>query len=418
MTKIKLILLFLSISYTSNFAANITISGKITNSKTKQPIEFANISIKGTTIGTITNTDGEFEILIPGKFKNRQIFVSYVGYKTYSTPILQIANNFLNIELENIGITINEILVITDSPQELIRKALRKIPHNYSDQAIIYTSFFRETVKENEKAIEMVEAVLDIYKYSYADTNLKEKEKIRLVKGRELESYEPAVFKNIVISGGVKAGATNDIIHYPGTFLQEKYFDSYEYQYKGSTEHNNRRVYVIAFDQKEEIKKSYYKGKIYIDVESLAFVKVEYAYSEKGIMYYRPSLVEQGIMSLLGLNFEIKELSANINYNLVGDKWYLKNINVRGALSLSKESKNKFANYEYDLNLLVTNIKIENVKEFTKEELISSNKRIADQVKEYEKNYWDEYNTLKSSTRDKKAIKGILRTKKEVKDTR
>ena len=242
-------------------AENVTISGRIINSKTKQPIEFANISIKGTTIGTITNMDGEFEILIPYKFKNRLISISYIGYKTYSTPILQITNNFLNIELDNIGITIDEVVVITDSPKELIRKALRKIPDNYPDKAIIYTSFFRETVKENELPIEMVEAVLDIYKYSYADPNLKEKEKIRLVKGRELESYEPAVFQNIVINGGVKGGATNDIIHYPGTFLQEKYFDSYEYQYKGRTEHNNRRVYVIAFDQKEEIKKSYYKFK-------------------------------------------------------------------------------------------------------------------------------------------------------------
>lgn len=417
MKRIKLLLLLLNISYISVFSENIIISGKIINSKTKQPIEFASISIKGTTIGTITNSDGEFEILIPEQFKNRQISVSYIGYKTYSTPILKITNNFLNVELENIGITIDEVVVITDSPQELIRKAIRKIPDNYSDKAIIYTCFFRETVKENERPVEMVEAVLDIYNYSYADPNLKEKEKIRLVKGRELESFEPAVFKNIVISGGVKAGATNDMIHYPGTFLQEKYFDSYEYHYKGSTEHNNRRVYVIAFDQMEEIKKAYFKGNIYIDVESLAFVKVEYAYSEKGIMYYRPSLVTQGIMTFMGLNLEIKELSANVNYNLIGDKWYLKNINVHGALSLSKERKGEFADYEYNLNLLVTDIEIENVKEFTDEELINSKKRIADQVKEYEKNYWDEYNTLKSSTRDKKAIKDILRIKKEVRDT-
>lgn len=414
---LKLFLLLFNISYISIFAGNITISGKIINSKTKQPIEFANISIIGTSTGTITNMDGEFEILISEKFKKRQISVSYIGYKTYSIPIFQIKDKFLNVELVNIGITIDEIVVTTDSPQELIRKALRKIPDNYSDKAIIYTCFFRETVKENEKAIEMVEAVLDIYKFSYANPNLKKKEEIRLVKGRELESFEPAVFQNIVISGGVKAGATNDIIHYPGTFLQEKYFDLYEYQYKGNTEYNNRRVYVIVFDQKEEIKKPYFKGKIYIDVESLAFVKVEYAYSEKGIMYYRPSLVEQGVMTFMGLNLEIKELSANINYNLVGDKWYLKNINVHGAFSLSKERKSKFADYEYNLNLLVTGIEIENVKEFTDEELINSNKRIADQVKEYEKNYWDEYNTLKSSSNDKKSIKRILRTKKEIRDT-
>jgi hypothetical protein len=47
----------------------VTIKGKIIDAKTSDPIFAANVGIKGTTIGTRSDFDGNFELKIPYKKK-------------------------------------------------------------------------------------------------------------------------------------------------------------------------------------------------------------------------------------------------------------------------------------------------------------------------------------------------------------
>lgn len=58
-------------------ATRITFQGQVVDSITGLPIDFVNISEKGTTNGTITNLDGEFSMIVkPGS----EIHFSYLGY--------------------------------------------------------------------------------------------------------------------------------------------------------------------------------------------------------------------------------------------------------------------------------------------------------------------------------------------------
>jgi len=58
-------------------ATRITFQGQVVDSITGLPIDFVNISEKGTTNGTITNTDGQFSMIVkPGS----EINFSYLGY--------------------------------------------------------------------------------------------------------------------------------------------------------------------------------------------------------------------------------------------------------------------------------------------------------------------------------------------------
>lgn len=63
------------------FAQNGTLSGKIIDAKTMEPIIGANVVIEGTTVGSATDLDGIFEIknLKPGTYS---VVVSFVTYKT------------------------------------------------------------------------------------------------------------------------------------------------------------------------------------------------------------------------------------------------------------------------------------------------------------------------------------------------
>ncbi|MEM7108582.1 MAG: carboxypeptidase-like regulatory domain-containing protein, partial [Bacteroidota bacterium] len=62
------------------------IKGKITESGTGEPVQFANVYFASTMIGTTSNPDGTFILnrFPEGKY---DLTVSFVGYNTYSKSI-------------------------------------------------------------------------------------------------------------------------------------------------------------------------------------------------------------------------------------------------------------------------------------------------------------------------------------------
>ena len=76
-------LLFLTFIATTMYAQNTgSIVGKLTDKEyNNEPLAFANVLIKGTTIGTTTDFDGlyAFENLSPGSYT---LLFSFVGYET------------------------------------------------------------------------------------------------------------------------------------------------------------------------------------------------------------------------------------------------------------------------------------------------------------------------------------------------
>jgi TonB-linked SusC/RagA family outer membrane protein len=73
----KLVLLFISICFFSITNAQFTVSGKITDQEGK-PLMGANVIIKGTSIGTVTDTDGKYSISISAE--DSILVFSFVGY--------------------------------------------------------------------------------------------------------------------------------------------------------------------------------------------------------------------------------------------------------------------------------------------------------------------------------------------------
>ena len=58
----------------------ITVSGVVKDKQTRKTLEYVNISIPGTNVGTITNNDGEFSIKVKNGLHARQVEVSHIGY--------------------------------------------------------------------------------------------------------------------------------------------------------------------------------------------------------------------------------------------------------------------------------------------------------------------------------------------------
>ena len=87
-------------------AQSKSISGKVLSAEDGQPIIGATIKVKGTSVGTITNVDGEFKISLQGDAKN--LVVSYVGMTTAEIQ----AVNGMTVKLQSDAKMIDEVLVV------------------------------------------------------------------------------------------------------------------------------------------------------------------------------------------------------------------------------------------------------------------------------------------------------------------
>ena len=75
----------------------------------------ANVVIKGTTNGTITDIDGNFDLSVPS---NATLQVSYIGYNTQDVPVGN--KSFLNITLKEDTETLDEVVVVGYGSQKKV----------------------------------------------------------------------------------------------------------------------------------------------------------------------------------------------------------------------------------------------------------------------------------------------------------
>src|SRR4051794_38338462 len=70
----------------TGFSQNATITGRVIDSKTQEPLPFANVFINNTTVGTATDDKGYFVLkkVPPGQV---EVVFSFVGYQTYQTKL-------------------------------------------------------------------------------------------------------------------------------------------------------------------------------------------------------------------------------------------------------------------------------------------------------------------------------------------
>jgi len=97
-----------------------TIEGIVINSQTNNPVSGANISIKYSTTGTFTDSNGRFSLKIESK-KNNVMLVSFVGFESQEIELeSQTLNNTVEIMLEPTNIQLNKSVVVTASRNELV----------------------------------------------------------------------------------------------------------------------------------------------------------------------------------------------------------------------------------------------------------------------------------------------------------
>jgi hypothetical protein len=112
------------------------IQGRVYNAKNNEPVEFATIAIFGTTIGSISDLDGNFIFtgLEPGYIELR---VSSVGFEPYVSEAIMVTNAkkvYMDIPLQEANVQLEEVVIkaspfrkIRESPVSLQRISIEEI---------------------------------------------------------------------------------------------------------------------------------------------------------------------------------------------------------------------------------------------------------------------------------------------------
>ncbi len=110
-TALPLIMIFIG---QKAFAQDQTVTGKVTNSMDGSPLEGVSITVKGTTLGTLTGSDGSFRLSIP-RSANTLVFTS-VGFAKQEVDIS--GKNNVDVSLVATDARMNEVVVVGYSSQK------------------------------------------------------------------------------------------------------------------------------------------------------------------------------------------------------------------------------------------------------------------------------------------------------------
>lgn len=126
-------LIMLAALWTNIFLANAqetVVQGKVTDATSGDPIPFANVVFKGTSIGSTTDFDGNF--LIKTHNPTDTLVASYIGYKSRSKAVKRDVQQTINFQLEEAITNLQEVIVKAgENPAfEILRKVVRNKNNN------------------------------------------------------------------------------------------------------------------------------------------------------------------------------------------------------------------------------------------------------------------------------------------------
>src|SRR5512133_908835 len=366
-------------------------TGRVIDHTTRKPVVFANVYLIGSSLGTVTNADGEFVLKVPTTELERKLGISNLGYKNMVISLSDLKDRENTLRLELAATPLEQVVIRSDDPLDLLRMAYRRIPENYNSDPEMQVGFYRETVKQNRSYVAVAEAVLDVYKSPY--TSLMDYDRVKIFKGRKSEDVKKMDTLMFKLQGGPKTSFLLDVVKNPGEILSEEYFDKYDFKFSGYASIDGRDNYVIQFDQKPDVDIALYKGTIYLDTKNMAISRIDFSFSDKALEIADNELVRKKPMDL---KIDVLGADYSVNYRVLNEKWYLNHVRTELVFKCDWKKKRYDATYTTALEMAVTDRNTENINKAKYRDQTRMTDIFADKVNSYkDENFWGDYNYIK-----------------------
>lgn len=378
--------------------------GSILDGKTRNELVFASITVSGTSISTISNSEGKFSIKIPTEKQNLSLIISFLGYKNKVVPIkdLKPEKNLLYLEPSNT--ILEEVVVKVLDAKNIFLAVLNNRLRNYGDKPIQMTGFYRETIRKRRTYVSLSESIVNIQKQPFSKVL---QDEINLFKGRKNTDYAKLDTVNFKLQGGPFSSLFIDLIKYPKLLFSDSAFELYDFSLEEITQINENQVLVLAFKQKPTNEDPLYFGKLYIDAKSLAVISANFQLNVKdktkaGLQFTRKKP--------FGVDIYPTEVRYQINYRQEGGQWIY--AYSRGDLTFKLNWDKRIFNtiYNTTFEMAITDWKIQNIPENQNTQKLKPNVIITDQVLSLaDPDFWGEYNIIEPEKSIEAAIRKIQR---------
>jgi len=154
-----------------NVFAQTEIKTKIVDFSTFLPIESASIYVKNTTIGTISNIDGKFVLLVPKEFERDTLIISSIGYKSFRTAISDF-DDTVDVFLDQDIASLDEVVLVASTRpktgNDIVLRAIERLSENLPEQPYLQKGFLRHKERNKKEYKWLIESALTLYDSSYA----------------------------------------------------------------------------------------------------------------------------------------------------------------------------------------------------------------------------------------------------------
>jgi hypothetical protein len=371
--------------------------GTILDSKTKNELTFASITVSGSNISTISNSEGDFLIKIPIYRQDASLIISYLGYKDKVISIKDLKQEKNLLYLEPINVQLKDVVVNGIDANKLFS-------NNYGDSTIQIIGFYRESIKKRRTYVSVLESIVNIEKMSFSSGV---QDQVNILKGRKNVDYTKLDTINFKLEGGLFTSLFIDLIKEPSNIFSENVFDLYNFRFEDITQINDKEVLIISFKQKSTLEDPdpLYSGKLFIDSKSLAIINATFKLNvenriKAGLIFTRKKPK--------GLDIYPTEVNYQVDYRQQNNKWIFSY--SRGDITFKLNWDKWIFNTSYNTTFELVNTNWENLDSQAQ---ISTQKLspyviMSDRItNSADINFWGEYNIIEPEKSIESAIKKI-----------
>jgi hypothetical protein len=374
-------------------------------------LPFATIALFETSLGSISNLQGEFSFKIPLDLSDPMMVVSYMGYRSKMLPVSYPLEDELIIELEKETIPLQEVIIRYSDPVKLLREAIKRFPDNYLDEHATMTAFYRESVNRNEHCMVYSEAVLDVAKAPYA--SLSSKDHIGIVKRRKITDVTAEDTLFVKLRSGITTSLSLDVIKNRPDFLEDDFQNRYNLEFTDMMTYGDRLVYVISFQQKREIDELLFKGQIYLDQETLAVVAVDFEFNPN-LLHKEPGI----FLVSRSPNIRIRPVLAkyHVVYRSLDNQYYVSQVRAQVEMKARKRKKWISSRYRISIEMAITDLIPNQRLRINPANRVSRNIVLADEPFEFDPDFWGIYNTIEPEASLMESIQKLDHNSQEILD--
>ena len=413
--KIKIVILFFLFSLTfaslTSFSQNSELQGMVLDKVSQEVIPFSTISIQGASIGTCSNSRGEFIFHYLDSLKNGKLSIKCIGYKTNILKIESFSNKGIaKIYLEPEVYEIPEVNIGPNQPTaaDYVKKVIKNMHKNYQRSPYYMEGFLRDKVFNlyDNKNVRLTESAIEIVKKEFGGENTADRVKIFEIRNSYNYSNLGSLWKEKLAQAFYGYSKNNPAY----VILQNRDYtdlatlrklvknDLYSINFSGMTIYDGKPVQII--DIKEEYvaylmlrAKSIYAHnliRLYIDTESFALLKSEFYWIDNHPKEMLGNL-KNALLNDSISGFVIKQ------YEKIDENYYLKYASLRGRVhdqpDVGEIDKTLYHN---ETELLINKV-ITNKKDFDRikhRDLLEKETPLWDMKYVYDPSFWKNYNIL------------------------